>query len=193
MRHSRLFSMALALGLAAATALPALAWPDQPPDFATIAGPGIVGEVKITDASLLASLALGAVEDFGTGPLAAAPKVGEGYVITRYFYGGTFNFARLTYYPAAAGAPGYVYFEDGPQLEGSHTPYDGRWLYVTASGAAALQKILETVVNPAPASAPAQRPVPWTALGWAALLAACAVAAAGALALRRRAPGTNPA
>ncbi len=191
MRHSRLLSMALALGLAAMTTLPALAWPDQPPDFATITGPGIVGEVKITDASLLASLALGAVEDFDQGVLEKPPEVSEGYVISRYFYEGTFNFARLTYYPDPAGGAGYLYFEDGPQLEGSHTPFNGRWLYATPAGEVGLQRILDTVVTPAARPAPALTPVPWQALGWAALLAASLMALAGGAVLRGRMPAVR--
>lgn len=184
MKRYHLVSLVLACGLALLSALPALAWPDQPPDFATISGPGITGEVKITDPNLLAALALGAVEDFGRGPLAAAPKVGAGYVITRYFYGGTFNFARLTYYLDAAGGPGYLYFEDGPDLEGSHTPFNGQWLSVTASGAAALRTIIETVAPP-PAAAPAQ--FPWPVIAWAMFAALLAAAAVGGVVWQRRA------
>jgi hypothetical protein len=121
----------------------AFAWPDQPPDFATISGPGLIGSVKITDPDQLAALKLGAVEDFELGVLFTPPHVeGAGYQITRYFYNGTFNFASLHYYPDPAGGPGYLYFEDGPDLRGNHTPYHDHWLGATPQGAVALKQLL---------------------------------------------------
>jgi hypothetical protein len=87
----------------------ALAWPDQPPDRATLSGPGLTGEIEITGKENLAALKLGALEDFTHGPI-AAPSVGEGYRITRYFYEATFNFGVLRYTPDPSGGRGYVFF-----------------------------------------------------------------------------------
>src|SRR5262245_29592987 len=81
---------------------PVLAWPKDAPDKATISGPGLKGEVEITDQRILSLLGLGMIEDFEAGAL-PAPQVGEGYQITRYFYDASFDFGRLHYYPGLAG------------------------------------------------------------------------------------------
>ncbi len=117
-----------------------LAWPETAPDRATISGPGLSGEVEITDPAVLNALKLGGVEDFKRGVL-AAPKVGEGYRITRYFYQGTFNFGLLHYY-RVDGQASYVYFEDGPDLEGNHTMYHQKWFHATPTGDAAMKQFL---------------------------------------------------
>src|SRR5689334_25102417 len=140
MKPSRLISLALALALAALSAGLALAWPDQPPDRATLSGPGINGTIDITDPQVLAALKLGAMEDLAAGPIAPPQVSGEGYTITRYF-GGDFNFASLRYYPSLSG-PSYVYWQDGPKLQGSHTPFDNQWLRATPAGDAAMKQVL---------------------------------------------------
>ncbi len=122
-----------------------LAWPDQPPDRATISGPGLQGGIEITDKDMLAALKLGAFEDLEHGPIAAPQVNGEGYTIKRWFYDGTFNFATLRYYPDPAGGRGYVQWEDGPDLSGDHTPYNGQWLRTTSQGEAAMQKLLTSL------------------------------------------------
>ncbi len=120
------------------------AWPNQPPDRATISGQGLKGEVPITDSETLRALKLGSLEDFDAGAI-AAPMVGEGYKITRWFYQGTFNFGQLRYYPGAEGQRGYVYFEDGPDIEGGPTPYDREWFYATPAGDASMQRLLRSL------------------------------------------------
>ncbi len=122
-----------------------LAWPDQPPDRATISGPGLNGEAEITDKDMLAALRLGAFEDLEHGPIAAPPVSGEGFTVKRWFYDGTFDFATLRYYLDPAGGRGYVRWDDGPQLSGDHTPYHGKWLRVTSQGEAAMQKLLTSL------------------------------------------------
>ena len=120
----------------------ALAWPNQPPDRATISGPSLKGEVEITDKDVLAALKLGMFEELA-GPQRAAPPVsGEGYTIKLWFYGGEFNFATLHYYPDPAGGNGYVRWDDGPDLTGNHTEFNGQWLRVTPRGEAAMRKLL---------------------------------------------------
>src|SRR5262245_7028359 len=104
-----------AMALLLMTASLALAWPDQPPDRVTISGPGLAGSVTITDPAQLTVFKLGALEDFDQGVLATPPQVtGAGYQIERYFYGGTFHFASLRYFPDPGGGAGYLYFQDGP-------------------------------------------------------------------------------
>lgn len=163
MRHRmRYFGAGLAAALFFALTLvgTALAWPDQPPDKAYISGPGIEGQVQITDLRVLAMLKLGALEDLETGPVSPPLVFDSAYKITRYYYDGTFRFADLTYYLNVAWPHNYVYWDDGPQLEGTHTPYHLKWLYTTAPGDAVMREYLhqlkvtlpgETVPETAPA------------------------------------------
>ncbi len=123
----------------------AFAWPDQPPDRATISGPGLNGEIEITDKDVLAALKLGVFEDL-EGPQLEAPQVsGEGYTIRRWFYGGEFNFATLHYYPDPVGGNGYIRWDDGPDLTGDHTEYNGQWLRVTPKGETVMRKLLSSL------------------------------------------------
>ncbi len=137
-------SLIIATLLLVATVGIASAWPAQPPEKATISGPGLKGEVQITDPESLRALKLGFLEDFDAGAI-VAPKVDQGYKITRWFYQGTFNFGQLRYYPGAEGQRGYVYFEDGPDIEGGPTPYDREWFYATPAGDAAMQRLLRSL------------------------------------------------
>ena len=135
----------LALVLVLATANRAHAWPDRAPDKATISGPGIEGEVAITDAETLNALKLGAAEDFAGGSI-PAQKFISAYVVRRWFDGGNFEYGRLTYYPMPRDSRGnqlrgYVFFEDGAQVQGQ-SPYNRRWFYATAEGDTALKKLL---------------------------------------------------
>ena len=135
----------LALVLVLATANRAHAWPDRAPDKATISGPGIEGEVAITDAETLNALKLGAAEDFAGGSI-PAPKFISAYVVRRWFDGGNFEYGRLTYYPMPRDSRGnqlrgYVFFEDGAQVQGQ-SPYNRRWFYATAEGDTTLKKLL---------------------------------------------------
>ena len=177
----RNLSMALALmiGMLMTTGF-RLAWPDQPPDRVTISGPGIVGVLEITDRNILDALQLSVFEDFNAGSIKAPSISGEGYHITRYFYGGTFNFGGLIYYPPTANAPrGVLQFSDGPQLEGNHTPYNGQWWYAKPQGDAAMQNLLVALnvrseaVRAAPNFAPASN------ASWLIVLIAAGVAVLG--------------
>jgi hypothetical protein len=197
MKISRLFYSLFLLGvLGALTTAIALAWPEDAPDKATISGPGLKGEVEVTDKNILAVLSLGAIEDFEHGAI-SAPKVGEGYQITRYFYDASFNFGRLRYYPNSAGERGYVYFEDGPDFVGDHTAYNLKWFYATPQGDAAMQSFLKSLGALAPepklavainndtsAALPAKN-FWWPALG-VIIFAVCALALAGGLIILRR-------
>jgi hypothetical protein len=153
MKFSRLAFCLLPLGIGLiSTTSVALAWPESPPERATISGPGLAGEVEVTDKELLAALSLGTFENFEKGPI-STPKVGEGYQITRYFYDASFNFGRLHYYRNPTGGPGYIFFEDGPDLVGNHTMYDRKWFYATAQGDKAVQRLLKSLdVLPPPAA-----------------------------------------
>jgi hypothetical protein len=167
------FLVALGLWLSPGTAVAApRAWPITPPDTAFISGPGLQGRVAITEAHVLAVLRLGGLEAFDQGAI-PAPPVQAGYLITRYFYEGTFNFGVLRYYPARAGARGYVYFADGPDLRGDHTAYHHQWFYTTPAGDAVLRAWLQphgvAAAHPAPARTLSAPPavVAWTCVALA--------------------------
>jgi hypothetical protein len=139
-----LFSAVGAILLALVTTAIALAWPDQPPDKVLISGPGIVGQVQVKGEQALAIFRLGNLEDVAAldPPSAAPPEVGPGYKIVRFFDSGEFDFARLTYYPDPRHERGYLYFEDGPMLQGNHTPYNQTWLRAKPAGEQKLRELL---------------------------------------------------
>jgi hypothetical protein len=148
MKHKILYSTMGAILLLGATTALALAWPNQPPEKVLISGPGIEGSVEVKDAQALAIFRLGYLEDLEAEspmpPLSPAPpQFGAGYKIVRFFYGGDFDFARLTYYPHASGERGYLYFEDGPMLQGDHTPYNQTWLYAKPDAEKKLRALLK--------------------------------------------------
>lgn len=125
----------------------ALAWPNQPPGKVLISGPGIEGQVELKDESARSLFRLGDLEDFDHG--SPPPLIsGAGYKIVRFFYrgefdGGEFDFGRITYYPDSSGGRGFLYFEDGPMLQGDHTPYDQTWLYAKPDGELKLRALLK--------------------------------------------------
>jgi hypothetical protein len=143
----------LAIGLMVSTTAITLAWPEDPPDKVTISGPGLKGEVEVTDPEIRAALSLGAIEDFEHGPI-PAPNVGEGYQITRYFYDASFDFGRLRYHPNPTGERGYIFFEDGPELDGDPSQYNGKWFYTTPQGDEVMRRLLADLGVLTPTSAP---------------------------------------
>ncbi len=188
MKGRTLFAVVGALLLVVATTAMARAWPNQPPDKVVISGPDIAGPVEVKDEQALALFRLGNLEDFAAfDPRSTAtPRVGAGYTIVRFFYGGEFDFARLTYYPNSSGGRGTLYFEDGPMLRGNSTPYDRSWLFaqpaaelklralltqlgakldgaVTASGSANASTSTSEAVLPGGAAQASQAPVAQTA------------------------------
>ncbi len=190
MKPIRFFtSLLLLAALLLPTAQLALAWPDQPPDKAFISGPGIVGQKEITDQAALKALRLGGVEDFAGGPV-AEPTTGDRYTLTRYFYGGEFNFGTLTYALTPGGS--YVRFDDGPDLSGDHTQFNGKWFRATPEGQTIMKQILESIgpsliANNAPPVAVDTRPLtPGQPLIWVAVLVGALGLSGGALALKLR-------
>lgn len=200
-----LYALFLVGTLLALTTATALAWPETPPDKVTISGPGLKGEVEVTDQEILAALSLGAIEDFKQGSI-AEPKVGQGYQITRYFYDASFDFGRLRYYPNATSEPGYIFFEDGPDLDGDQSQYHSKWFYATPQGDRAMKSVLTGLgISPsaplaagkdAPAleQAAANEAVPsgtldeaswWPAIG-VIMIGVCALALTGGLIISRR-------
>lgn len=148
-----LIAVILACAFALASFNLARAWPDLPPAKAFISGPGIEDQIQITDPNVLQVLRLGVLEDFEHGTLAKPNALNDGFNIIRYFDGGEFRFADLTYYPNTTGARSVVYFRDGPMLQGDHTPYNEKYLYTTTNGDQILQNYLRQLGVSLPPSA----------------------------------------
>ena len=153
------FCMAAAGILVAALAAFAPAWPELPPDRVWISGPGLIGQVEVTDRDARLLFRLGQLEDLHSS--ASGQPQGEAYHILRKFYDGTFDFARLAYYPDPNGGRGMLYWDDGPMLEGNHTPYHQRWLYANRGAEDELRALLKQLgasLNSAPAANPQPQP-----------------------------------
>lgn len=93
-------------------------------DYITVKGPGITGELNITNPALTTDFF--AFADFSKGAIDAPPDPGQGYQVVRV-YVLTENgkpvptpFDQLHYYPYT----GFVYY-DG--LVGGSSEYDGSW------------------------------------------------------------------
>ena len=148
------FSIVGAILLLMATTAFALAWPDKAPEKVLISGPGIEGQVEVKDEQALAIFRLGNLEDFGA-VVVAPPQGRTGYKVMRFF-GDELDFARLTYYPDPSGGRGAVYFEDGPMLQGNHTPYNQTWHYTKPDAEKKLRALLKQLGAKFDDAAPAE-------------------------------------
>lgn len=94
--------------------------------YVTVKGPGITGEINVTNPALAADFF--AFADFSKGEIPAPADPGQGYQIVRIYVETTDSkpkdmpFDQLHYYPYTGA--GYVYY-DGV-VEGS-SEYDGKW------------------------------------------------------------------
>lgn len=191
MRQRSLLRARPALALLLAALLVPAALAKGPPDKLTISGPGLDGEVEVTDRELLAEIGFGALEDFNENQRSgiAEPSVGEGYTLVRALRNpnGTYQpWDQAHYYPNPGGR-GYIFY-DG--LVGPNTSeFDGKWYHARPEGEAAMQRLLQTLG----AESPADQALPATGMeraprGWLIGLAG-ALLLAGALARRgRRSP-----
>lgn len=159
MKHKILYPTLAGILLLVVTTALAQAWPDQPPLRVLISGPGIEGQVEVKDAAALAIFRLGALEDVDAAS-PVKPQVGAGYKIVRFFGGDEFDFARLTYYSDPSGGRGFVYFEDGPMMQGNHTPYNQTWLHTKTDGEQKLRALLKQLGAKLDDAAPAEIPAP---------------------------------
>jgi hypothetical protein len=151
------FAAAILLGVMGVET--ARAWPELPPVKAFLSGPGLEGRVEITDPDVLATLRLGGLEDMETGRVKEPESPGEGYEIVRYFEEGEFRYGDLVYYPARGGEHGLVYFEDGPDTVGDHSPFHKTWLLTTTEGERTFSRYLESLgVEPDGSSTLASKP-----------------------------------
>lgn len=136
-----------ALALLATLALVSLAQAKGPPDKLTISGPGLQGEVEVTDPALLANVGLGSLEQLdSSGSSIPAPTVGEGYTLVRYLRNpnGTYQpWDQAHYYPNAVDGRGVVFY-DG-MLGSNSSELDGKWFYTRPEGDAGMQQLLKAI------------------------------------------------
>ena len=95
-------------------------------DYITIKGPGVTGEINVTNPALTGEFF--AFADFSKGPVDPPANPGEGYQIVRVYVVDTkpAPFDQLHYYPYT----GYVYY-DG--LANGSSEYDSKWYMANPS------------------------------------------------------------
>jgi hypothetical protein len=110
----------------------------------TIAGPGIKGEIEITDPSVLEHFGFYMFNSLERRIEAPAVEPGEGYRITRYADTER-PWDYLTYTPNPDGGLGYLFF-DGLDPSIGSTQGQGEWYLPSEDGDAAMKEILAGVV-----------------------------------------------
>jgi len=107
-----------------------------PFSYITVRGPGISGDLSVTNPALLDFFAFA---DFSKGPVEVPTDPGEGYEVVRSLVDGKTNkvqnFDYLHYYPDTS----HVYY-DG-LVEGS-SEYDGKWYIARPESEAAFRSAL---------------------------------------------------
>lgn len=108
-------------------------------DYVTIKGPGVTGEINVTNPALTADFF--AFADFSAGEIAPPADPGQGYQVVRVYVEFTDSkpkdlpFDQLHYYPYT----GYVYYDGF--VEGS-SEYDGKWYAANPSAEAPFRNVL---------------------------------------------------
>lgn len=128
-----------ALLFALAALAPSAAFANGGFDYITVEGPGIIGEINVTNPALTEDFLVFA--DFSQGEAPPPVDPGQGYQIARVYVEFTdekpkdLPFDLLHYYPYT----GYVYY-DGV-LEGS-SEYDGKWYIANPAAEAPIRNVL---------------------------------------------------
>ena len=115
--------------------IPTSVFAKGPFTYLTIKGPGISGDISVTDPAMLDFFAFA---DFSKGGIDAPANLGEGYEVTRSFVDendNVQNFDMLHYYPDTR----YVYY-DG--LIGGSSEYDKQWYVARPDVEAGFQSAL---------------------------------------------------
>jgi hypothetical protein len=175
----------------------------------TITGPGIKGEITVSDSSVLRKLESSGFFDQSNMLKQAPENLGQGYTITSNLnLDGTMTpFIEMVYYPIEKGQPGYIHVTG--RLDGTALRKVDEWATLSleadntfrivmaankvtlqsailAVPAAAVAAAPQTQPKVQPASAPVASPapvqVPYAALAWIAVI----FAASGAVVMLRR-------
>lgn len=119
-----------------------------PPDKLTISGPGLDGEVKVTDPALLTGIGFVSLEDFDHNQRSGIPQpaVGEGYTLVRHLRQSNGSYEawdQVRYYPNPDGERSYVFYDGliGP----NSTEFDGKWYYAKPQGDEAMRRLLSAL------------------------------------------------
>lgn len=177
-------------------------------NWVTITGPGLTGEVTVTDPALLAAVGPNRIADYRypLGPtiasmgshmpysrphvpystilqreqLSAPADAGPSYEVTEYFQDdhGQVSALHFHYHPSSTGGPGYI-FSVG-FLENGYTDAYGQWYPVSPGAERAIQGVLINEGVSVTASA---------SLAWVAILTIAILLGIGWLARRRTRPG----
>ena len=132
---------ALTIALSLSLLIFSVALAKGPPSKVTISGPGLAGEVEITDPDQLLAFSFFQFENIAR-KIEPPPTIGEGYVVTRYAQDGTKLVAwdRVIYYPGASGEVGIVFLEG--IIGSSASEFDGYWYWASRDGDTVMRKIL---------------------------------------------------
>ena len=111
------------------------------PDKVTISGPGIDGEIEVTDVLLLEVFGFYRFNDMGN-KVSKPIMVGDGYVITRFISHEDRMIAwdKVTYYHSQDGDNGVLFFNG--LLQGMSTEGQGYWYLATEEGDKIMERIL---------------------------------------------------
>jgi hypothetical protein len=115
--------------------IPTFVFAKGPFTYLTIKGPGISGDISVTNPAMLDFFAFA---DFSKGGIDAPANLGEGYEVTRSFVNENDevqNFDRLHYYPDTR----YVYY-DG--LINGSSEYDRQWYVARPDVESSFQTVL---------------------------------------------------
>lgn len=130
------------------------------PDLVTVIGPGLDGEINVTDRDLRSALSLGGFWDLTTESI-AAPDLDEdtSYLVTsRNKRGAGYqSWDHMRYYPHPAGERGYVLYVG---LANGWSEYDGNWFRISRRGENAIRTVLAEhgIRLPGMAAGPARLP-----------------------------------
>lgn len=147
---------ALLIAVLSVMAIPTIASAKGTSNLIVITGPGIQGELQITDTESLEPLSMGMLETFPNA-LKNAPDVdpNSGYTLSRYFAslgsGGkqTYqHFDTVIFYLNPSGGPAYVYYEG---IYNGSSEYDGKWFLASRDGEQAMKRVIAAATALVPA------------------------------------------
>lgn len=119
--------------------VPAIALAKGPFDYISVKGPGIIGDIIITDPALTGFFSFA---DFSAGLIPAPADPGQGYQITRAYVVNDKDqpFDQLEYYPYT----GYVHYIG---LAEGTSEYDGNWYVADPAADAPFRAALKARAN----------------------------------------------
>src|SRR5512138_2532133 len=125
-------SLLLALLVITISASFALAWPGGAPRQVSVSGPGLKGQVVVSEPALMIGLGSEQFVDF-VQPARPAAGLSNGFIVTRYTRedpsSPTEWVDRFAYYPHPSGGRGYVQYLGSEQ--GGGEAFKDKWFYPT--------------------------------------------------------------